>query len=147
LEERALPLLERYLAPRATVLTPNHPEAARLLGRQRLETGEEEAFGLALLERGWAAVLLKGGHGEGPQVVDWLVTRDGNRPFTRRRRPLGAVHGTGCALAAALAARLGRGESLAEAAAGAIHYVDDLLALVEQSGAWLLPHLAVRPYG
>jgi hydroxymethylpyrimidine/phosphomethylpyrimidine kinase len=145
LEEQAVGLLARRLAPHATVLTPNLPEAARLLDRPEIAPGEEDDAGRALVEAGWKAVLLKGGHAEGPRVVDRLVTREGIERLEAPRLDGATVHGTGCAVSAALAARLGRGEPMERAVAGAVDYVRRAIALAHERGEWLLPHLAVRP--
>ena len=64
-----------------------------------------------------SAILRKGGHGEGDQVTDLLVTQGRQRRFVRPRLAVGPVHGTGCALATALAAGLAQGLDL-EAASG-----------------------------
>lgn len=115
--ERAL--LE-VLVPRATVLTPNLPEARVLFGEESAE---------AWAERNGIAVLLKDGHGEGEVVNDRLILPGGAvRVFGHARVHSRNTHGTGCTLSSALAARLARGEALAEAAEGAIAYVAALVA-------------------
>lgn len=142
LEPSAVALLGERLAPHAVLITPNLPEAARLLGGRALPAGEEEGAGEALLAAGWKAVLLKGGHGDGPTSVDRLFTPDGLTAFEHARLPGPPVHGTGCALAAAVTARLGRGASLVEAVGGATEYVHQALRRARRLGTWLLPHLA-----
>ena len=99
-------LVDAYLEcllPLATVATPNLPELERLL------PGDD---GTGLLRAGCASVLVKGGHGEGDVVVDVLCTERGRREFAHPRVKVGPVHGTGCALASALAVYLGAGELL-----------------------------------
>jgi hydroxymethylpyrimidine/phosphomethylpyrimidine kinase len=99
--------LTALLLPRATLLTPNIPEAAALLGSAPASTvAEIIGQGRALCALGAAAVLMKGGHSGGPLAVDRLVSCDGTvRDFTGPRLP--AEHrGTGCALASAIAAGL-----------------------------------------
>lgn len=123
LQPTALPALKSRLIPLATVVTPNLPEAARLLGVAHSSPYEVEEAARALLDLGCRAVLLKGGHATGPQAVDVLATREGVTPFALPRLPGIDPHGTGCALSAALAARLGRGQPLAEAVRGAKAYV------------------------
>jgi len=145
LAEEALAALAERLAPHAALLTPNLPEAARLLGREEIRPGEEADAAHALLEQGWRAVLLKGGHSQGLEVQDLLVDAHGVRPFRRLRIAGGPYHGTGCALSAAVAARLGRGEALPYAVEGATAYVQALLKYAHERGDWLLSHLAVRP--
>ncbi len=101
----------RHLLPLGPVVTPNLPELAALAG----------AGGpAALLAAGARAVLLKGGHGDGPERVDELHGDGAVRQWRHRALAVGAVHGTGCALAAALAADLGRGHALPEACGRAI---------------------------
>lgn len=102
------------LVPLATVCTPNLPEAAALCG--------DRPPG-ALLEDGCGAVLLKGGHGEGAMLVDRLLLPDGTREFAHARLPVGAVHGTGCALASSIAARLAAGAAVSEACGLAIGWL------------------------
>lgn len=112
-------VLRAVLLPRATVITPNLPEAAALLGQ------ESPAVFAA---RTGVAVLLTGGHALGPQVVDRLFTADGAWTFAHPRLHSRNTHGTGCTLASALAARLARGEDLPTAAEGAVVYVSALIA-------------------
>jgi hydroxymethylpyrimidine kinase / phosphomethylpyrimidine kinase / thiamine-phosphate diphosphorylase len=114
----------RRLLPRATVLTPNAPEAAALSGRPVRTAEEAEEAGRALIALGARAVLVKGGHLEGSdRGLDVLVTADAVRRF--QDGPLDARHarGTGCTLASVLAARLAEGQPLAQAVAGARAYV------------------------
>ncbi|HUF77975.1 MAG TPA: bifunctional hydroxymethylpyrimidine kinase/phosphomethylpyrimidine kinase, partial [Thermoanaerobaculia bacterium] len=84
------------------------------------------------------AVLLKGGHGEGPEVVDLLVDLSAEDPVRRFRRPrlaTRATHGTGCTLSAAIAVRLARGEPLPGAVAGAIDYLHGAMAAAYPLGS------------
>lgn len=124
----ALAALAAVLVPEATVITPNLPEGARLLGRVSIPPGEEEEAARALLDLGCGAVVLKGGHGTGPEAVDVLATPEGVRRLVLPRLAGVNAHGTGCAFAAALAARLARGVPLETAAAGAKAYVHRALA-------------------
>src|SRR3546814_16117715 len=70
-----------------------------------------------------AAVLAKGGHLEGDEVIDQLVTREGVHSWTDRRIETRHTHGTGCTLASAIAAGLGPGMTLPDAVAPARAYV------------------------
>jgi hydroxymethylpyrimidine/phosphomethylpyrimidine kinase len=114
----------RALAAVATLITPNLAEAAALLGRTVPE-GEEAAAAEALVAAGARAALVKGGHGRGPEAVDWLALGGGRLVrIARPRRELPPVHGTGCTLASLIAGRLAaragrrgaRAEDLLEAA-------------------------------
>ena len=99
----------RALAAAATLLTPNLGEAGKLLGAE-LETDDDaRAAAMALLELGPRAVLVKGGHGKGPEALDFLALRGASRGplrIARPRRRIPEVHGTGCTLAALIAGRL-----------------------------------------
>jgi hydroxymethylpyrimidine/phosphomethylpyrimidine kinase len=117
------------LLPRVTLLTPNIPEAGRLLGAAPAE--DETTLieqGRALLELGPAAVLLKGGHANGPEAVDLLVSRAQPVQRLRALRRGGTRRGTGCALSSAIAAYLAQGMSVAESCARAKAHVDTLFA-------------------
>jgi len=120
--------LAALLLPRATLLTPNIPEAAALLGAAPAASASEAiAQGRALCARGALAVLVKGGHARGELATDWLVMAEGSvREFTAPR--LAAVRrGTGCALASAIAAGLAARLSLEAACQRAKEHVSALL--------------------
>jgi hydroxymethylpyrimidine/phosphomethylpyrimidine kinase len=116
------------LLPRTTILTPNLPEAAALLGSAvAASTMEILAQGRALCARGAAAVLMKGGHAAGALATDWLVTRAGAVQEFTAPRLSAQRRGTGCALASGIAAGLASQLSLAAACARAKGYVTELL--------------------
>lgn len=119
------PLLEK-LFPLAALVTPNLPEAARLTGLP-LSTDEERVAAARRFVGPITAVLLKGGHGDGDELVDLLVDGDRVERFAHPRQPRG-MRGTGCALASAVAARLGSGEELDEAVRAALAYVQSEIA-------------------
>lgn len=115
--------LRRVLLPMATVLTPNLPEAEALTGMEIPDlAGMYRAVG-ALLTMGPEAVLLKGGHLPGDEVVDLLATLDGIVAFRSARIATRHTHGTGCTLASALAAGLAQGMPLVDAVSRARAYV------------------------
>jgi len=128
LEPDAIEVMRRRLLPLASLLTPNIPEAELLLGRSIRNSADADAACAALLQLGAQAVLLKGGHlEEGAHVVDRYADAAGLRCWRHARLPI-ATHGTGCTLAAAVAARLCRGDALAVACAAAVEYVQQALA-------------------
>jgi hydroxymethylpyrimidine/phosphomethylpyrimidine kinase len=124
LTEDAVAAISDELAPQAMLLTPNLAEAARLL-QAGLATDEAAAVAQAkaLNARLGCPVLLKGGHGSGPEAVD--IFADGARleRLARPRLVTRHSHGTGCVLSAAIAALLARGNGLQEAIAGAKAFV------------------------
>jgi hydroxymethylpyrimidine/phosphomethylpyrimidine kinase len=129
LDADGLDALRRALVPQAALLTPNLPEAAALLGGGVLRNDcDRREAARALHALGAGAVLLKGGHLEGEEVVDLLF--DG-RAFTERRAPRIATrhtHGTGCTLSAAVSALLARGVDLKEAVERSLAFVARAIA-------------------
>ncbi len=81
----------------------------------------------ALAEAG-PAVLIKGGHGRGDEVLDLLLDAAGVRRFAHPRLASTSTHGTGCTLSSAIAARLAAGEDLRAAVGGAIDYLHGAIA-------------------
>lgn len=98
------------LLPIATLITPNLPEAAALLGETEARDRETMAVqARRLMDLGPRAVLVKGGHLEGPESPDVFVYRDSVTWLEGRRSETQNTHGTGCTLASAIAAELGKG--------------------------------------
>lgn len=123
LDEGANAALVSLLVPRATVLTPNSPEAAALTGIAVEDEDGQRRAGDKLLELGAAAVLVKGGHIDGTEVVDLLVTPDETIRFADPRIETQHTHGTGCTLASSIAVGIGQGMALPDAVARARRYV------------------------
>ena len=122
--DETVQVLVRELFPLATVVTPNLDEAALLLGRPIPGIEALDDAARALLALGAPAVLLKGGHLPGDEVVDVLVLPD--RTLQHLRSPRIATHnghGTGCTLSSAIAAHLALGQALPEAVALARAYI------------------------
>ena len=124
LEPDAIDALRDRLIPRAAIITPNIPEAARLLGCEEAHGIDEMAHQAeALRALGCGAVLLKGGHGSGEMAVDLLVHAGGMVRLEAPRISTRNTHGTGCTLAAAITALLAGGASLEQAVRRAQLYV------------------------
>jgi len=124
LADEAIEALRRVLIPKAALITPNLPEAAALLGTTYAFSETEMARqASALLALGPAAVLIKGGHGNGPEAIDLLVTAAGPLRLASPRVLTQNTHGTGCTLSAAIAAGLAKGQSLETAVRHAKAYV------------------------
>lgn len=111
-DDATLEAWRRRLLPRCALVTPNLPEAERLLGRVLDRAALDEAA-QAVRALGPAAVLLKGGHLEG-EPTDVLATADGTVAL-HGRRIARELRGTGSLLAAAIATRLACGDALASA--------------------------------
>lgn len=127
LEESALGTLKRVLIPIATVITPNIPEAEHLTGLSIRNVDDMRRAADAILKSGCKAALIKGGHMEGEQLTDMLVSEDGVEVFTSSRIHTVHTHGTGCTLASAIAAGLAQKRPLREAVARARDYVREAI--------------------
>lgn len=122
----------RAALPVATVITPNLPEAADLLGTREARTPEEMATqARALLAFGPKAVLLKGGHLAGGDCPDLLAQTSGLTWLPGPRQYTHKTHGTGCTLSSALATFLGHGLPMVEAASEAKAYVTRAIAAAD----------------
>jgi hydroxymethylpyrimidine/phosphomethylpyrimidine kinase len=132
LAAEAVTALRDRLLPLASVITPNLPEAADLLGTDMAtDRPGMEAQAQALLALGPKAVLLKGGHLEGGDSPDLLLIAGGAHWIEGTRHATRNTHGTGCTLSSALATHLGHGLPLPEAMARAKSYIATSIA---QSG-------------
>ncbi len=128
LADDAVGALREELLPLATVVTPNLPEAAALVGRPIEGRADMEAAAVALAELGPAVVLVKGGHLAGDDSPDCLVA-EGEVQWLEGIRISGRhTHGTGCVLSAALTAELARGMEPADACVAAKRFVEKAIA-------------------
>jgi hydroxymethylpyrimidine/phosphomethylpyrimidine kinase len=127
IDDAALVALKRELLPLARVVTPNVPEAERITGLEiRDERGMLEAA-RAMREMGARAVLVKGGHLTG-RALDLLLDDEGrDRTFDAERIETTSTHGTGCTLAAGIAACLARGLALEDSIEAAKRFVTDAI--------------------
>jgi hydroxymethylpyrimidine/phosphomethylpyrimidine kinase len=117
-------VIRHALLPLVDCLTPNLAEAAALLNEPIARSEEDMARqGAALLKRGPRAILMKGGHLEGNETVDLLVTENTVRRFAAPRLASKNLHGTGCTLSSAIAANVLLGVPLPEAVARAKAFV------------------------
>lgn len=101
----AVESMRSRLLPQVTIITPNLPEAAALLGVAPAQTEQQMLEqGRKLLAYGPQVVLMKGGHLDNGESPDWLINADGEMRFSTPRIKTRNTHGTGCTLSAALAA-------------------------------------------
>ncbi len=111
----AVASVRELLLPQVSLITPNLPEAATLLGRDMAQDEKTMLMqGDALLDLGCEAVLMKGGHLSDAESPDWLITRAGRQRFTAPRVNTRHTHGTGCSLSAALSALRPRHDNWAD---------------------------------
>ena len=135
LEDCAVDAVRAALIPNAALLTPNAPEAEALTGLSVITTDDLRRAGDALLKLGARAVLMKGGHVDGAEVTDLLMTPVGETTFTGPRLDTRHTHGTGCTLASACAAGLAQGLGLEDAVARAWAYVAEAIRQAPGLGA------------
>jgi hydroxymethylpyrimidine/phosphomethylpyrimidine kinase len=129
----AVDALKAKLIPLASIITPNLPEAAALLNEEIASNADAtEAQGRRLLALGARAVLIKGGHGEGPDSVDHLLTQDSVETLSAPRIATRNTHGTGCSLSSAIAAGLAKGEDLAIAVRNAKAFISAAIASADR---------------
>lgn len=122
----------RLIGPHTHLLTPNIPEAEQLTGLTIATRQDMEKAGRRLLDYGPVAVLMKGGHAEGEEVTDLLISPQGVEVFTHPRIHSRHTHGTGCTLSSAIATGLAQGLSASDAVGRAIRYVE--IAIREAPG-------------
>ncbi|MFE3252155.1 bifunctional hydroxymethylpyrimidine kinase/phosphomethylpyrimidine kinase [Streptomyces sp. NPDC059209] len=123
----ALDSVRKRLLPTATVATPNLDEVVQLTGVEVREEAEMPRAAAAVLAFGPRWVLIKGGHLPG-DAVDLLTDGDEEHWLRAPRHDNRHTHGTGCTLAAAIAAGLGTGQEVLEAVVAAKRYVTGAIA-------------------
>jgi len=123
LDEDAVTALRKELLPRALVVTPNIPEAEALSGITITSLDEAKEAARRIHTFGPSAVVVKGGHRGGSEVVDLLFDGRAFHEFRTERIDSRNTHGTGCTFASALAARLALGDALVDAVRSAQAYV------------------------
>lgn len=133
LAAEAVEALRRKLIPLAAVITPNLPEAAALLDEAiAMSEAAIQQQGKRLLAFGCTAVLIKGGHGEGSESIDYLVDANGMIALPAPRVATRNTHGTGCSLSSAIAAGLARGEAMEVAVRNAKAFVSAAISAADR---------------
>ena len=129
----AVDALRTKLIPRAALITPNLPEAAVLLD-DKIAASESAiaAQGLRLLALGCRTVLIKGGHGQGPESTDYFVTAYGTITLSAPRVATRNTHGTGCSLSSAIAAGLAKGDDMEAAVRNAKKWISAAIAAADR---------------
>lgn len=128
LEKSATQAYREQLLPLAHIITPNLPEGEVILNKSINNIPQMETAAIEISEQFGCAVLMKGGHLEGSQCVDLLCEEKQLYRFSSPRIDTPASHGTGCTLAAALAANLALGHSLQDATRLAKTYLEHTLS-------------------
>jgi hydroxymethylpyrimidine/phosphomethylpyrimidine kinase len=138
LAAEAVDALRTKLIPLASLITPNLPEAAALLDEPMAsDEAAIESQGKRLLALGCQAVLIKGGHGQGSESIDYLVSADSTIALAAPRINTANTHGTGCSLSSAIAAELAKGEDMASAVRNAKRWIS---AAIEAADRFTVGH-------
>jgi hydroxymethylpyrimidine/phosphomethylpyrimidine kinase len=134
LREDAVAALKARLLPLATLITPNLPEAAELTGDPEITSRDEmPEFARKLVSLGAKGVMLKGGHLEGEDSPDYLLTPGGQGIWLEGKRTATKnTHGTGCTLSSALATQLALTGDAEAAARAAKAYVAEAIAAADR---------------
>lgn len=143
-EEDVVEAYREAILPRAALVTPNAPEAARLAGMPVRTLADARDAAERIADLGVPSVLVKGGHLEGSaQGTDVLLHEDVMTELVATELASGRFHGTGCALSAAIATRLAFGDDIPSAVAIAKHWLTGALrqALTVGQGASPVNHL------
>ncbi len=127
LAEDAIDLLKRRLIARATIITPNLPEAEILAGHPIPDLAAMKRAAAALRELGAYAAVITGGHLAGATVRDVIADADGGHVFESPRLETAATHGTGCTFASAVAAGIAQGMAIRAAVERAHRFVHDAI--------------------
>jgi len=134
MDRDAVQVFSQQLLPQAYLLTPNIPEAERLLGTLIRSESEMEQAARDLHALGAANVLLKGGHLTGAHSSDVLFDGSECHVFTAERIFTSNTHGTGCSYASAVAAYLAQGEPLKNAVEKAKQFITTAIRLARPLG-------------
>ena len=124
LDDEAIVALRAELLPRAMIVTPNVPEAEALAGVRIRGVADMHEAARRIHALGPRVVLVKGGHLDGPEVVDVVIGDGDTFELSRPRIETVHTHGTGCTYASAIAANLALGRHVRDAIERAREYVD-----------------------
>jgi hydroxymethylpyrimidine/phosphomethylpyrimidine kinase len=127
LHEEAVDALRKLILPLASLVTPNLPEASGLTGFDVATRADMERAADAILDLGAGAVLVKGGHLEGPRSDDLFVDAERKEWLAAERIDTSHTHGTGCVLSAAGAAYLAKGDGVFDAARKGKEFVTEAI--------------------
>ena len=134
LDEEGIAVLKSRLLRRATLVTPNLPEAEALTGVYPKSEHRLRNAAMVFKLLGVNHVLFKGGHGEGPVLRDVLWSGDEFLPFEAPRQETLHTHGTGCTLATAIACGLAQQMPLRSAVTRAHGYVQEAIRTAPRLG-------------
>jgi hydroxymethylpyrimidine kinase/phosphomethylpyrimidine kinase len=140
IDDEAFQILKTRLFPLARIVTPNIPEAEKLVGFAIESEAEMRRAAEAIQSLGARAVLVKGGHrATAGQAVDVLLSDTAFTELRSEYLDVGEVHGSGCTLSAAIAAGLAKQMTIEDAVAAAKKYVTDAIKTASRIGRGARP--------
>ncbi len=119
LKPDALDALREVLIPRATIVTPNVPEAEKIVGMRIRNLKDCEKAARNVCDMGPQAVVIKGGHLQRSEATDLLYFDGRSEILTAPRLNVKTTHGTGCSFSAAITAEIAKGSTIPAAVAKA----------------------------
>ncbi|CAK8054862.1 bifunctional hydroxymethylpyrimidine kinase/phosphomethylpyrimidine kinase [Eupransor demetentiae] len=128
LDDAGVAAMKEDLLPLALLVTPNLPEAELLAGMAIKTEADMVTAGNKIQQLGVPNVIVKGGHGDGPQVKDYVLLADQEFWLTGERIHTSSKHGTGDTLSAAITAYLAQGETLEAAIKEGHSYMNTIIA-------------------
>lgn len=122
--DEAIEAVKRKLIPIATVITPNIPEAEEIVGYKIKNVEDMEKAAEDIFKKGAEAVVVKGGHLKGNEVIDILYYKDKIFKYKKKKILRKTTHGTGCSFSAAIAALIAKGHTIPEAVEKASKFME-----------------------
>jgi hydroxymethylpyrimidine/phosphomethylpyrimidine kinase len=135
LKDSAITALKTKLIPLAKIVTPNIPEAELLTGIKITKMDDMLAAGKKILEMGAEYALVKGGHIKGNTIYDVVVSAKKFEVFTSEKIQTNNTHGTGCAMATAIACNLAKGDDVMKAVERARDFVRQAILTAPKIGS------------
>ena len=127
IDEEAIKFLKKKLISKASIVTPNIPEAEILTGVKILNKNDMIFAANKLINLGAKSVLIKGGHLNSKKVEDIFLSKSDFRTFSSLRYKTKNTHGTGCTLSSAIATYLSCGKTIKKACELGIKYVNSAI--------------------
>jgi len=148
IDQSAISTLKEKLFKHALLVTPNLPEAEKLVGFPIEDDKSAQKAASLITQMGAKAVLIKGGHRESEKLQDILFIDGKVRVFTHPRVITENTHGTGCTLSAAIAAEIASGCALEEAVERGITYLQMAIrrSFKPGNGPGPVGHFVVPPW-
>ena len=132
---KAVEIMKEKVVPKATIVTPNIPEAEILTGRRIENVNDMDFAAQRIISMGAKSVLIKGGHSNSSDIFDVFRTKYGDRHiFATERIYTKNTHGTGCTLASAIACGIAKGKTIKFSVSSAKEYLTEAIKRAQGLG-------------